>query len=227
MTNERPVGAEIDTAEAAPLARGPLRGRHVVLHPLEPAADAPPLFAATHGAPEAEAVWTYMGYGPFADAADMRHWMESCAGSEDPLFFAITEAEGGAPVGMGAYLRASREHRTVEIGHLWYVPRVQRGATNTETVYLLLRAAFERGYRRVEWKCDALNAASRRAALRLGFTFEGIFRQHLVVKGRNRDTAWFSLLDGEWPAARAAFEDWLAREPAERPSLAELRERRG
>lgn len=168
-------------------------------------------------------MWTYMPYGPFSDADAMREWLAGCAASDDPLFLTIEHRSAG-PVGMAAFMNADLAHRRIELGHIWYAPSAQRTEANTEATYLMLREAFDRlGYRRAEWKCDALNERSRSAALRLGFTFEGEFRRHMIVRGRNRDTAWFAMIDEEWPAARDAFERWLASNPAERPALASLR----
>ena len=181
------------------------------------------LFAASHGDETTEAVWTYMPYGPFADEAQMRGWLEGIAGSDDPRFFTVIDLATGDPVGVVSYLNIVAPDRRIELGHIWYVPAAQRGRANTETAYLLMRRAFdELGYRRVEWKCDALNARSRAAAERLGFTFEGVFRQHMIVKGRNRDTAWFSITDTEWPARRAAIETWLAADDPGSISLRDL-----
>ena len=132
------------------------------------------------------------------------------ARSEDPLFFAMLEKSSGDAVGYAAFMRIEPAHRVIEVGSILFTPRLQRTVGATEAMYLMARYVFEDlGYRRYEWKCNALNAPSRRAALRLGFTFEGIFRQHMIVKGRNRDTAWFSMLDSEWPKRKAAFERWL------------------
>jgi RimJ/RimL family protein N-acetyltransferase len=134
------------------------------------------------------------------------------------------ESRGAGPVGMAAFMNIVPEHRRLEIGHIWYAPSAQRTEANTEAAYLMMREAFdELGYRRVEWKCDALNERSRAAALRLGFAFEGVFRKHMIVRGRSRDSAWFSLLDAQWPAARAALERWLDADPERRPPLASLR----
>jgi RimJ/RimL family protein N-acetyltransferase len=155
-------------------------------------------------------MWTYMGYGPFAQAQDYTAWAEAAARGEDPLFHAIVDRRSDRAVGVTAYLRIEPAVGVLEVGHIAYAPALQRTAAATEAMYLLLRRAFdELGYRRYEWKCDALNAPSRAAALRLGFRFEGIFRQATVYKGRNRDTAWYSIIDREWPARRAAFEAWL------------------
>jgi RimJ/RimL family protein N-acetyltransferase len=206
-----PVGPVVEDGPATAPGPEPLTGRWVSLAPPSGSLAAA-LYPATHGSPEAEAVWTYMPYGPFDDEAAMAEWLDGLAGSADPRFFAVTL--DGAPVGVVSYLNAVTDDRRIEIGHIWYVPAAQRTRANTEVAYLLLRRAFdELGNRRVEWKCDALNARSRAAAERLGFTFEGIFRQHMIVKGRNRDTAWFSMLDVGWPRVRAAMERWFDAEP--------------
>ena len=206
-----PVGPTVGGSPAAAPGPEPLAGRWVSLAPPSGSL-AEALYPATHGSPEAEAVWTYMPYGPFHDEGAMAEWLDRLAGSADPRFFAVTL--DGIPVGVVSYLNAVTTDRRIEIGHIWYAPAAQRTRANTEVAYLLLRRAFEElGNRRVEWKCDALNARSRAAAVRLGFTFEGIFRQHMIVKGRNRDTAWFSMLDPEWPGVRAAMERWLEAEP--------------
>lgn len=195
----------MDTPTAAAL-----EGERASLRPLAPDTDAAPLYAASHGDPVTEAVWTYMPYGPFADAGAMRRWLADCAAGADPAFRAVIDRPTGRAVGMAAWLNIEPVHRRLELGHIWYGPAVQRSTVNTETILLMLREAFDRlGARRVEWKCDALNARSRAAALRLGFRFEGIFRHHMIVKGRNRDTAWFALVDADWPAARAHLERWL------------------
>ena len=166
-------------------------------------------------------MWTYLAYGPWPDEASMRGWLEPLPASEDPLFLAVIDRPTGDPVGIVTFMSVDPAMRHLELGNIWYAPRAQRTRANTESVYLMLREAFdELGNRRVEWKCDALNARSRAAAERLGFTFEGIFRQHMIIKGRNRDTAWYAMLDHEWPAIRANFERWLAEDPP--PSLREL-----
>jgi RimJ/RimL family protein N-acetyltransferase len=223
---ELPIGPPVaDPRPALVPRREPYRGRWISLWPLDSERDAAALFRASHGTEEAERLWTYMWYGPFADEADMRAWLDGCAAGEDPCYFAVRDEGTGDAVGLAAYLNLVPPMRTIELGHIWYGPAHQRGVTNTEAMFLMLGEAFERcSYRRVEWKCDALNERSRRAALRLGFRFEGVFRQHLVVKGRNRDTAWFSMLDTEWPAVRSALERWLACDGGARPPLARLRE---
>ncbi|MCV2393604.1 GNAT family N-acetyltransferase [Actinotalea sp. M2MS4P-6] len=187
----------------------PLVGRQVRLEPLTErhAADLWRAFADAD-----PSLWDYLGYGPFADEGDLRAWIAGATRTTDPFLFACIDAVTGRALGWAAILRVVPEHGVAEIGHLAYSPAMQRTPMSTEVAYLLLSAIFSAGYRRAEWKCDAANARSRRAATRLGFTEEGTFRQHMIVKGRNRDTCWFSLLDSEWPAARAALEAWLAPE---------------
>jgi RimJ/RimL family protein N-acetyltransferase len=205
-----PIGPEIDPAPARrPLNGTVLEGRHVVLAPIDPAAQADTLYAEAHG-PEGDALWLYLSTAPFADPALFRAYLERAAVSEDPLFFAIVERTTGRPLGHATYMRIEPAHRVIEVGNILYTPKLQRSLGATEAMYLMARHAFEElGYRRYEWKCNALNAPSRRAALRLGFTYEGTFRSHMIVKGRSRDTAWFSMLADEWPARKAAFERWL------------------
>ena len=192
-------------------ARTSLAGAHVRLEPVEPGAHAESLYRLSHSRPEDAVLWIYLAYGPFADQGALAAWLEERARSEDPLFFALVEQASGEAAGMASYLNIVPANGSIEIGHIWFAPSMQKSRAATEAIYLLARHAFdELGYRRLEWKCDALNAASIRAARRFGFTYEGTFRQHMVVKGRNRDTAWFALLDREWPAVRSAFERWLA-----------------
>lgn len=156
-------------------------------------------------------IWTYMAHGPFSREDEFRVWLQGTAESAENVFFVVVDEVTGRAQGMVSYLRMVPPHGVIEIGYIWFSPRLQRTAAATEAIYLLLHHAFdELGYRRVEWKCDALNAASRRAAERFGFQYEGIFRQHMVVKGRNRDTAWYALLDRNWPVARSAFQVWLS-----------------
>ena len=156
-------------------------------------------------------VWTYLFDGPYADPAAFKASIAAKARSADPLFFAIIDNATGAAVGYQTFLRIDPPNRVIEVGNILYTPALQRTAGATEAQYLFARYVFDDlGYRRYEWKCNALNAPSKRAAERFGFTFEGIFRQHMIVKGRNRDTAWFAMLDSEWPARKAAYERWLA-----------------
>ena len=205
-------------------AHKPLAGRFVTLRPVDPAADAAALHACSHGDPATEGLWTYMGdYGPFASVAAMRGWIEGCAASEDPLFFTVVETASQEPVGMVSFLNIVPAMRRLELGHIWYAPKAQRSKVNTEAIYLMLGESFEALHcRRVEWKCNALNGRSRAAALRLGFSFEGIFRQHMIIKGRNRDTAWFAMMDSEWPAINANMETWLYGDGETAPSLRAL-----
>jgi RimJ/RimL family protein N-acetyltransferase len=196
-----------------PAALNPRRttfeGRLVRVTPLDPAKHADDLYEATRG-PASEAIWQYLSDGPFDDARSFREGLETKAASEDPLYFAIVDRASGKAAGYAAYLRIDTANRVIEVGSIVYAPAFQRTTGATEAMYLMARYAFEvLGYRRYEWKCNALNQASRKAALRLGFSFEGIFRQHMIVKGRNRDTAWFAMLDGEWPERKASLETWL------------------
>lgn len=186
-----------------------LRGRTCDLVPLVPSAHADGLFAAFNSAPDGRD-WTYMSVGPFASASEYREWAEAATRGQDPLHFAVLDRVSGAPLGTLALLRQDPAHAVVEVGFVAFSPAMQRSVRSTEAHFLLMRYVFEElGYRRYEWKCDALNAPSRRAAERLGFVFEGTFRQATVYKGRSRDTSWFSIIDFEWPAARAEFERWL------------------
>ena len=217
---EQPLGVPVEGGPALTPPCETIEGRSVRLEPIDPAVHAEALYERSHASPDDAAIWTYMAYGPFDGLEQMRRWLEANAASTDPLFFAVVavdaaaEIGASAPVGVVSLMNVDTEMRSLELGHIWYVRKAQRGRTNTEAAYLLLREAFESWrYRRVEWKCDALNARSRDAAERLGFTFEGIFRSHMIVKGRNRDTAWFSMLAHEWPSRRAAIERWLDGEP--------------
>jgi RimJ/RimL family protein N-acetyltransferase len=198
------------TGARAPDPTAILAGHRVRLEPLDAARHAADLYEAAQGAGADPDLWRYMGYGPFADADALRRWIVEHQNSADPVFFAIVETAGGRASGWCSFLRIDTVNGVIEIGHIWFGARIQRTAVATEAIHLLGRHAFDDlGHRRLEWKCDAANARSRAAAARFGFTYEGTFRQHMVVKGRNRDTAWFSITDGEWPRIRAAFEQWL------------------
>jgi RimJ/RimL family protein N-acetyltransferase len=203
----QPIGAPVDTKPAALPGPVTLQGRYCRVEKLAPghAAD---LWVALK---DHDAVWTYMpSYGPFAGAVAFHDWVAARAALKDPYSYAIVDERGRA-AGVFALMVIRPDHRVIEVGHVVYSPALQRTPLATEAQYLLARYVFETlGYRRYEWKCDALNAASRMAALRYGFSFEGIFRQHMVSKGRNRDTAWLAMLDSEWPARKANFERWLA-----------------
>jgi RimJ/RimL family protein N-acetyltransferase len=187
-----------------------LSGRYCKLEPLQ-ANHAEQLYAA-NGLDNDGRSWTYLPYGPFASFDKYCFWLEEQLGKDDVLLYAIIDLKSARAVGVAGYLRPDPANGVIEIGHLNFSPLLQQTHAATEALYLLIENVFTRGYRRCEWKCNALNEASRRAATRLGFQFEGIFRQLLVVKGRNRDTAWFSIIDGEWPALRDAFLRWLAPE---------------
>ena len=208
-----PLGAEVDWTPATPPSRAPLQGKHVLLRPVDAAADAEPLYAASHPPQGDLAIWTYLPYGPYRDPGDLRELLDWAESSEDPLFYTLASLPDERPAGMASYLRITPEEGVIEIGHIWFGTRLQRTTAATEAIYLLAHHAFdELGYRRLEWKCNALNAASRRAADRFGFSFEGVFRKHMIVKGRNRDTAWYAITDEDWPAVRAGYEAWLAPE---------------
>lgn len=188
-----------------------LEGAHVRLEPLEPSRHGLELFEAAQGEGSDPTLWDYMSVGPFADRASFLAWLDAMAPAADPLFFALLHRGSDRALGMASYMRITPEHGVIEIGNLWFGPALQRTSLATEAIFLLAHHVFEDlGYRRLEWKCNALNHRSRRAAERLGFTFEGLFRQHMIIKGRNRDTAWYSMLDREWPAIGAALRAWLA-----------------
>jgi RimJ/RimL family protein N-acetyltransferase len=206
-------------------AREPIDGDLVRLEPLDPSKHGDDLFAQTPGA---DSSWDYLAYGPFPNRGEFVRWLEQRAPLDDPLTFAIIDRAAGTARGLASFMRMDPVNCVIEIGHIWLSPGLQRTRQATEAIYLMSRYAFELGNRRLEWKCDALNAASRRAADRFGFVFEGLFRQHMVIKGRNRDTAWYSITDTEWPSRRAAFEAWLApgnfgSSGGQKHSLSELR----
>jgi RimJ/RimL family protein N-acetyltransferase len=203
------LGLPVAAHAAARAQREPLYGRLVDIVPLDPASHEEDLYRVTHGERQDE-LWRYLSIGPFSERAEFARYLRTAAAKDDPLLFTIVEKEPAKAAGLAAYLRITPVHRVIEVGHILFSPSLQRTPAAAEAMYLMAKHAFEDlGYRRYEWKCDALNAPSRNAALRLGFVFEGIFRQHMVVKGRNRDTAWFSMLDSEWPACKVAFEGWL------------------
>ena len=204
--------------------REAMEGRVVRVEPLAES-HADDLFAAN----TRDANWDYLPYGPYREEAPYRAWVAEAAASADPLFHAIVDRRTGRATGIASYLRITPEHGVIEVGHINLSPLLQRTPGATEAMALMMGRAFDLGYRRYEWKCDAANAPSRAAALRLGFAFEGIFRQHMIVKGRNRDTAWFAILDRDWPTRRKAFAAWL--DPAnfdgegrQRRSLAECQD---
>ncbi len=212
-------------AAVAPDEATILTGKSVHLRHVDAAADVDALYGATHGDNSDPAQWTYMSYGPFESKSAMHRWMEAIQASRDPLFMTVCDQASNTPVGVVSFLNIEPGHRTIELGNIWYVPAVQRTVVNTEVIYVLLKHCFEDlGYRRVEWKCDNLNQRSKAAATRLGFCFEGVFRQHFIVKGRNRDTAWFAIVDGDWAQLKANFEQVLY-DPTTTASLRELNEK--
>jgi RimJ/RimL family protein N-acetyltransferase len=206
----QPVGPPVPgwTSRPAP-PRTAMTGRFCTVEPLDPERHAAALFAAF--AEDDGRMWTYLPRGPFATADEYRDWAEGAARLDDPLTHAIIDNATGQAVGTAAYMRIDAAFGVIEIGSITYSPLLQRRPAGTEAMYLMMRRVFdELGYRRYEWKCDALNAPSRAAAQRLGLRYEGMFRQATVYKARNRDTCWFSILDSEWPALKTRFEAWLA-----------------
>ncbi|MDN0077206.1 GNAT family protein [Crenobacter sp. SG2303] len=204
-----PLGLPVPDWQGAPFPpRRVLSGYYCRVEPLEVERHAESLWAAMQ-LPGAERNWAYVTYGPFERFADYRDWLAGMAAQRDPQFYVAVDVVSGEALGVASYLRIDPVNGAIEVGHLNFSPRMQRSRAATEMMYLMMANAFALGYRRYEWKCNALNQPSSRAALRLGFQFEGVFRQARVDRGRNRDTAWYSILDGEWPALRAAFETWL------------------
>ncbi|MBB3261436.1 RimJ/RimL family protein N-acetyltransferase [Paraburkholderia bannensis] len=231
-TNEyqQPIGAALEgwTPRERP-ASVTLEGARCRIEPVDVERHAADLFEAYSAAPDGSD-WTYLFTGPFSDFASFRAYLEKAAASEDPLHYAIIDRASGKAVGTFALMRIDPANGAIEVGSVTFSPLLKRTALSTEAQYLLMRYAFDQlGYRRYEWKCDSLNAPSRKTALRLGFQFEGIFRQAVVYKGRSRDTAWYAIIDHDWPQVKRAFETWLA--PAnfdaqgkQRASLASLRD---
>ena len=209
----QPVGIPVDNWHARPRPpKSGMLGRYCRVVPIDLQLHAAELHQAYVKDLE-HRIWTYLGYGPFDTLEDFKAWMKDyCLGS-DPFFHAIVENESSMALGVASYMRIQPEFGVIEVGHINYSPALQRRRASTEAMYLMMQRVFdELGYRRYEWKCDALNAASRKAAERLGFTFEGVFRQATIYKERNRDTAWYSIVDTEWPALKNAFQCWLNRE---------------
>jgi RimJ/RimL family protein N-acetyltransferase len=208
---EQRVGEDVDWRPAKRPARTELRGGHVLLRPLDPDRDAEALYSQSHPPLADPGLWTYLPNGPYRDPGELQAALRVAAASDDPLFFTLVTLPEDQPAGVASYLRITPDHGVIEIGHIWFGASLRRTTAATEAIYLLAAHAFDDlGYRRLEWKCDSLNDASRRAAARFGFRFEGVFRRHMVVKGRNRDTAWFAITDDEWPAVRAGFRAWLS-----------------
>ncbi|MFC7703210.1 GNAT family N-acetyltransferase [Plastorhodobacter daqingensis] len=194
------------TAPARPGA-DPIEGHYVVLEPLNAEAHAGDLFQAFSAADDT--LWQFMAHGPFHSAAVFHRWVKDATARSDMVYHALRDTATGHPGGVAAFMRITPEHGVIEIGSITLAPQMQRSPAATEAFALMIGWAFDAGYRRVEWKCDARNTSSRRAAQRLGFSYEGTFRQHMVIKGRNRDTAWFAVTDQDWPALREAYGAWL------------------
>lgn len=205
----QPVGWPVEVSGAEPPSRQPMVGRYCDLVSLHPTAHTSDLYQAFASAPD-DGDWTYLPYGPFADEAACADWVAAFVGLDDPMFFTVIDRSTGRAVGVASYLRVDPRGAVIEVGHIHFSRSMQKTPMATEAMYLMMQRAFDGGYRRYEWKCDDLNAPSKAAARRLGFQHEGRFRQATHYKGRNRDTAWFSILDHEWPALRAEFERWLA-----------------
>jgi RimJ/RimL family protein N-acetyltransferase len=204
----QPVGPVVTGWERRPpITPVELTGRYATLEPLDVPRHVDDLHAA-NGADDGR-MWTYLPYGPFPDLLAYRTWMEGFAGDDQLVAFAIVDRRRATAAGVVAYARIVPDDGACEIAHVALSPGVRRSAVATDALALLLRHAFDLGYRRCEWKCDALNEPSRRAACRLGFTYEGTFRQAKVVRGRNRDTAWFAMTDADWPPVRSALDAWL------------------
>ncbi|MFT3862873.1 MAG: GNAT family protein [Solirubrobacterales bacterium] len=210
MTDRKPLGEKLTWAGVEPPAKGELAGRTVVLRPVDPEGDAESLYREAHAPDGDPSIWTYLFEGPYEDVDHLRRRLAEDVTSSDPLWFSVVPRDLAVAVGRATYLRIDPHNGSIEIGNIWFGPRLRRTTAATEAIFLLARHAFEDlGYRRLEWKCNALNAASRRAAERFGFQFEGVFRNHMIVKGRNRDTAWYSIVDSEWPRVAAGFEAFL------------------
>jgi RimJ/RimL family protein N-acetyltransferase len=226
--NELPLGEEVRWQPAPTPQRTSLRGARVLVRPVDAETDAEPLFRASHPTDGDRSLWTYLPDGPYESPEQLHRMLAATSQIADARYFTIAPLPGEQPLGIAAYMRITPEFGAIEIGHVWFGDELQRTTAATEAIFLLARHALdELGYRRLEWKCNALNAASRKAALRFGFTFEGIFRKHQVVKGRNRDTAWYAITEDEWPQIRAGFEAWLSEQNfdergRQRRSLGEL-----
>lgn len=210
MSAELPIGDRVDWVPAQLPRREPLRGSHVLLRPVDAAIDAEALYAVSHPPDGDLAIWTYLPDGPYESPEQLRQMLAWAETAEENLYFTLVRLSDECPLGLASYLRIEPQFGAIEIGHIWFGTPLQHTTAATEAIYLLAHHAFDDlGYRRLEWKCNALNAASRRAAERFGFTFEGVFRNHQIVKGRNRDTAWYAMTDADWPMIRQGFENWL------------------
>jgi RimJ/RimL family protein N-acetyltransferase len=210
-SSELPIGPKVEPLPSGARPDGRvLFGRYVTVEHVSSRKHGRDLYGSFADTDLEGVLWTYMGYGPFDDLEAFQSWLQEREKSNDPLFHAIVPRSTGKASGMAAFMRHDAPNGVIEIGHIWLAPVLQKTREATEAIFLMMRHALEDlGVRRLEWKCDALNAASRRSADRFGFLFEGVFRQHYVVKGRNRDTAWYSIIDREWRPMREAFDKWL------------------
>jgi len=228
MSDIPPLGPNVPAAPRGAPSRASTAGRWARLDALDADRHAADLWLALRGA---RSVWTYMADGPFVDQSSFLAWLRAREKLSDPLVFAVTEQGAGRTLGLLSLLAIRPEPGVAEVGQVLFSPPLQRTRAATEAIYLIMRRVFdELAYRRLEWKCDDLNAASKRAALRFGFRHEGLFRRHMIVKGRNRDTAWYAMIEDEWPSAREAMERWLSPDNfddtgRQRASLASLRAR--
>jgi RimJ/RimL family protein N-acetyltransferase len=205
----QPVGRPVPGWKAVERPpRAPMAGRYCRVEPIDPTRHSEDLYRANALDP-GNRHFTYLSSGPFASFDAYRQWMESSCLGDDPLFHAIVDADTGKAAGVASYMRIDPKNGVIEVGNLNYSPLLQRKRAATEAMYLMMKRVFDLGYRRYEWKCDSLNAPSRAAAQRLGFSYEGIFRQAVVYKGRSRDTAWYTAIDSEWPELERAFLRWL------------------
>lgn len=225
----QPIGETLENWSAPQVPpRQSLQGQTCRIEPLDAKVHADDLFEA-FSLDRENRLWTYMSVGPFPEIQPFYQWIEQASQSDDPLFYAIIDQDSGKAVGYASYLRIDPANGVIEVGNITYSPKLQKTNAGTEAMYLMMkRALSDLGYRRYEWKCDDLNAASKAAARRYGFVFEGVFRQAVIYKNRNRDTAWFSITDAEWPAVEAAFVAWLSPDNhdstgAQKKSLAEMR----
>ena len=212
MSDDWEVGEPVDGYPVAKaFQREVIKGHSVSLVPLDASTQGTDLYASFATSDPTGHLWTYMSQGPFADEAEFRSWLDPLEQSDDPLYFTVIPNSSNKPEGMATYLRMDLANGVAEIGNIWFSPSLQRTRAASEAIFLMMRHVLDtQSCRRLEWKCNVLNAPSRRAAIRFGFSFEGIFRNHMVVKGRNRDTAWFAIIEEDWPSIRQAFETWLA-----------------
>lgn len=212
LTNElgQPIGPPLPDWSPPPFpALETFDGNHCRLDPLDPEQHAEALFDSFAQDTEGRN-WSYLPYGPFQLFASFKAWLDEIAAGKDPQFYTVLPNNTGRPAGLASYLRIDPPLGMIEVGHIHFAENIKRSPVSTEAMFLMMQRAFDLGYRRYEWKCDALNAPSRKAAERLGFTYEGTFRQAFIYKGRSRDTAWFAIIDSEWQQTKAAFERWLS-----------------